>query len=61
VRAHVRHAHTEYDQLLGRGIRREEARGVVAGAVAKRLEEWSRPSLDDGVSSGASGLTTRSS
>lgn len=40
VRAHVRHAHTQYDELLSRGVERGEARGRVAGVVAKRLEEW---------------------
>jgi hypothetical protein len=40
VRAHVRHAHTQYDELLSRGVSRGEARGLVAGLVAKRLEQW---------------------
>jgi hypothetical protein len=42
VRAHVRHVHTRYDQLLSRGISREEARGLVAGTVDERLERWRR-------------------
>jgi hypothetical protein len=42
VRAHVRHAHTRYDELLSRGASRGEARGLVAGPVAKRLEQWER-------------------
>jgi hypothetical protein len=42
VRAHVRHAHTRYDELLSRGVTRGEARGLVAGVVAKRLEQWER-------------------
>jgi hypothetical protein len=40
VRAHVRHAHTRYDELLSRGVSRGEARALVAGLVAKRLEQW---------------------
>jgi hypothetical protein len=42
VRAHVRHAHTRYDELLSRGVSRSEARSLVAGLVAKRLEQWER-------------------
>jgi hypothetical protein len=40
VRAHVRHKHTPYDELLSRGVSRGEARGLVAGLVEKRLEQW---------------------
>jgi hypothetical protein len=42
VRAHVRHAHTPYDELLSRGVLRGEARSLVAEAVAKRMELWQR-------------------
>ena len=42
VRAHVRHRHTRYDELLGRGVTREEARALTADAVEKRLNEWGR-------------------
>ena len=42
VRAHVRHPHTRYDELLSRGVSRGDARGRVAGLVAKRLEQWER-------------------
>jgi hypothetical protein len=42
VRAHVRHAHTRYDELLSRGVSRDEARGLVAELVAKCLEQWER-------------------
>ena len=42
VRAHVRHAHTRYDELLSRGVSRGEARSFIAGFVAKRLEQWQR-------------------
>jgi hypothetical protein len=40
VMAHVRHAKTDYDELLGRGYERWEARDQVAGAVARILAEW---------------------
>jgi hypothetical protein len=40
VRAHIRHLHTGYDELLANGVSREEARARVAGPVAKCLEAW---------------------
>jgi hypothetical protein len=40
VRAHVRHAHTRYDELLASGVAREEARARVAASVAKCLDTW---------------------
>jgi hypothetical protein len=42
VRAHVRHVHTRYDELLASGMAREEARARVAAPVAKCLETWQR-------------------
>ena len=42
VRAHVRHVHTRYDELLASGVAREEARARVAPAVAKCLDAWQR-------------------
>ena len=42
VRAHVRHAHTRYEELLSGGISRQEARSFVAEAVAKRMQLWQR-------------------
>jgi hypothetical protein len=42
VRAHVRHVHTRYDELLASGMAREEARALVAAPVAKCLEAWQR-------------------
>jgi hypothetical protein len=42
VRAHVRHAHTEYDQLLIAGWERHEARSRVLPQVDTVLESWSR-------------------
>jgi hypothetical protein len=40
VRAHVRHMHTPYDSLLGRGYDRADARQEVAGLVARQLDAW---------------------
>jgi len=42
VRAHVRHVHTAYDQLLGSGWERHEARDRVLPQVDRVLESWSR-------------------
>lgn len=42
VRAHTRHAHSEYDRLLGRGWDRREARAAVADKVDQVLERWRR-------------------
>lgn len=42
VRAHVRHVHTRYDELLASGVPREEARGRIAQAVAEHLDRWQR-------------------
>ncbi len=43
VRAHIRHGHTSYDELLARGVDRSEARATVRGAVDDVVERW-RPS-----------------
>ena len=40
VRAHVRHVHTAYDQLLSRGWERDEARAEIASAVVDIMERW---------------------
>jgi hypothetical protein len=42
VKAHVRHEHTEYDQLLSRGWERSEARSEVSDRVAEIMEQWRR-------------------
>ena len=42
VRAHVRHTHSEYDELLARGLERVEARSAVADQVAMVMESWRR-------------------
>jgi hypothetical protein len=41
VVAHVRHAETNYDQLLSLGYERRDARAEVAGQVARVLMQWS--------------------
>jgi hypothetical protein len=40
VRAHIRHRHTGYEALLGRGLEREEARSRVRDRVAEILGRW---------------------
>jgi hypothetical protein len=40
VRAHVRHAHTEYEALMARGWSRGDARSAVASQVDQILEVW---------------------
>ena len=42
VRAHVRHAHTNYDELLLKGHDRGDARNAVAGKVEEVLAKWRR-------------------
>jgi hypothetical protein len=42
VRAHVRHVHTRYDELLASGVPREEARARVAVSAATLLDTWQR-------------------
>lgn len=41
VAAHVRHRHSQYDQLLAQGWDRGEARHEVDGVVQAALERWS--------------------
>ena len=42
VRAHVRHVHTPYDELLASGVAREDARVRVAASVGNCLDAWQR-------------------
>src|SRR5262245_50969232 len=42
IKAHVRHEHTDYDQLLSRGWERSEARSAVSDRVAEIMERWRR-------------------
>ncbi len=41
VRAHIRHAHTEYDRYLADGMDREAARRLVRRRIDKVEAEWS--------------------
>ena len=43
VIAHIRHAETEYDELLMRGYERWDARAQVEGAVRQVLDNWEAP------------------
>ncbi len=40
ITAHVRHAHTDYDELLAEGYDVESARHFVLDAINSKLEEW---------------------
>jgi hypothetical protein len=40
IRAHVRHEHTAYDELLGRGVERFEARALVDERLEEVLASW---------------------
>ena len=40
VAAHVRHAETNYDELLSNMVERSDARAMVAAAVEKMVEQW---------------------
>ena len=42
VKAHVRHKHTHYDQLLSNGWGRTEARSAVAEKLGQIVSEWNR-------------------
>lgn len=42
VKAHVRHKHTHYDQLLMKGWERTEARSAIAEKLEQIVSEWSR-------------------
>jgi hypothetical protein len=45
VAAHVRHAETNYDELLSSMVARSEARAMVANAVEEVLEHWEEGSF----------------
>jgi hypothetical protein len=42
VRAHIRHCHTTYDDLLARGKSREKARDAVRKEVGRVFDTWRR-------------------
>jgi hypothetical protein len=43
VKAHIRHCHTRYDELLARGRSRDKARSAVRDAVEEVFVRWQRP------------------
>jgi hypothetical protein len=45
VIAHIRHAHTNYDELLGRSWDRETARAMIHGKASVILDSWQQPGL----------------
>ena len=45
VIAHIRHTETNYDELLGSGWERSEARRAVAAAVDEILNQWQAPEV----------------
>jgi len=47
VIAHIRHTHTNYDQLLMRGTDRSDARALVREQIDRALEKWECKSLGD--------------
>lgn len=42
VQAYIRHGHTRYDEILGSGADRAEARAIVRDAIDRILAEWRR-------------------
>ena len=42
VKAHVRHKHTRYDQLLMKGWGRTEARSAIAEKLSQIVSDWNR-------------------
>src|ERR1019366_6853056 len=47
VTAHIRHAHTNYDELLMRGTERLAARTLVREKITDVLAKWSRARTSD--------------
>jgi hypothetical protein len=43
VIAHIRHAETDYDELLVKGVNRRDARAQVHSKISKHLTLWSQP------------------
>jgi hypothetical protein len=48
VAAHIRHCHTDYDELLDRHADRQAARSEVCAQVSAILEDWQRPANGSG-------------
>lgn len=49
VKAHIRHTHTRYDQLLQFGWDRDDAREAVWARVSEVYERWLRPKKCDEI------------
>ena len=47
VVAHIRHAETQYDQLLAQGLERFNARAMVNDAVREVLSKWESDDRND--------------
>jgi hypothetical protein len=47
VTAHVRHAETDYDELLLKGIERRDVRENVYSKVSKMLDRWKHGGTQD--------------
>lgn len=43
VIAHVRHLHTDYDELLAIGVHRRDCRAAVRSSIDRVLDLWSKP------------------
>jgi hypothetical protein len=43
VAAHIRHTHTQYDELLMRGMDRQDARRKVAAKIDEVVTQWGVP------------------
>lgn len=50
VCAHIRHALTDYERLLGQGLERADARARVAGRVDAVAGKWRKGTVTDGNS-----------
>ncbi|KXA93499.1 hypothetical protein AKJ64_00400 [candidate division MSBL1 archaeon SCGC-AAA259E17] len=42
VKAHIRHKHTDYDQILLQGVPKGRARFIVSGQIEEVLEKWKK-------------------
>ena len=52
VIAHIRHAHTNYDELLARYADRDTARERIRGEVSAILDDWQRPRRSERIETG---------
>ena len=49
VIAHIRHVHTNYDELLARYGDRDTAREWIRGQVSAIVDDWQRPGRREGT------------